>query len=1283
MRLAKLTVNGFKSFADRTEFAFNAPITGVVGPNGCGKSNIVDSIKWVLGERSAKSLRGKEMADVIFSGSAGRKPSGMASVILTFDNPKLTDAERALRATGAQLELEDEVADEVDEKSQLLPRHASGRWLPIDTETVDVERRLYRDGTSQYLINGSKARLKDIRDLFLDTGVGADAYSIIEQGKVDALLIANPKERRIFFEEAAGIARFKARRIESQRKLERAENNLVLTREQLETTERRLRIVRGQAVKARKFQELDLEYRSLRMAAAFDQHHDLTERLYGLTSQLQDLDGRRSETQQAVEHSELARQDAELRRHDLLEEQRSIERIRAGAAGRKTAAQQRRSMAERSIREAKEHREADEERRDRTACRIDDLRTELDDGRARIETLDADVSAREERLSETAERRQVLQSDLAGHRLTIAEKRAALADIDRQKTALQARLESDKRRLAGLGEQGDRLRSRADAFESEATDRRRQVAEAEEAVSRRRETIDRLERDIQHRVDSATSLSADQRKATEELNELEQRYARLDSRRATLQEMADAREGLDEAVKALLDLRDREREDIDPGLHALLGDVRAPLADLIDVDSEHAAAVEAALGPHLQAVVVDALASLADCTALDTLPGRVTFAAIDVGTTGRPTPTFDARGQQPLASLVRCSADMRPLIDRLLGNTYVVPHLDAAMMLRAGGMGGPEARFVTSDGAILEPRGIITAGRAGEATSGGLLQRASELTALESELGSLGQQRDEQRDALAHLDRRVVELNATLSTLRQELAVAQRELVSEESRRQRAQTDLNRIEQELPTIQDEIRQIDEHASSLRQEQSDLGRRAESLTRLHDEQAEFIARVESDIEDLTQQLEQATEEQTAAKVAVGQHIEQLNNARREVRRLELAIEEAESEVERLSGSIENRAESIGEYEGIIGSADTEVESANTELTEAESRLDELASELADAAERSGVLGQQVEAARERLRLVERDWNSLEVSKRELEVRRETLEERTLEEIGIDLTADLLEYACVVVDDAVLPVRADEAAPDIDRLRRDIQALGNVNLDAIEEETQLATRNEELIARVADIDEARVRLEGLIDRLNTVSRDAFKESFTQIQDHFAGRDGMFRRLFGGGRAEVRLIPDPETGEVDWLESGIEVIAKPPGKEPRTISQLSGGEKTMTAVALLMSIFQSKPSPFCILDEVDAALDDANVERFCHIIRQFLSHCHFIVITHNKRTMQMADQLFGVTMQERGVSRRVVVRFDEVNSDGSIREQKPPRRKAAEEEGAESNGTTRPSDQLRVSG
>ncbi|MEM9084035.1 MAG: AAA family ATPase, partial [Planctomycetota bacterium] len=371
MRLAKLTLTGFKSFADQTEFRFDTPVTGIVGPNGCGKSNVVDAIKWVLGERSAKSLRGKEMADVIFAGSAGRKPGGLASVVLTFENPLLSEDAYAKIEASRVTELElaapeedqaskEEPEDSVEEASDkpvaiVEPKPARQRprrALALDAEMVDVERRLYRDGTSQYLINGRKVRLRDIRELFMDTGVGAHAYSIIEQGKVDAMLLASTVERRVFFEEAAGVAKFKVRRIESIRKLERTQANLVRTREQLESTERRLRIVKGQAAKARKFKEFDEELSALRMALAFDQYHDLTERLTGLTSRLCELDEDRNDAMDAVANAEQGKQEAEAVRAELSAEHQRLEREKTAAEHRAEQAQQRQHMSERAMREA-------------------------------------------------------------------------------------------------------------------------------------------------------------------------------------------------------------------------------------------------------------------------------------------------------------------------------------------------------------------------------------------------------------------------------------------------------------------------------------------------------------------------------------------------------------------------------------------------------------------------------------------------------------------------------------------------------------------------------------------------------------------------------------------------------------------------------------------------------------------------------------------------------------------------------------------------------------------
>lgn len=1260
MRLAKLTLQGFKSFADKTEFRFDAPVTGIVGPNGCGKSNVVDALKWVLGERSAKSLRGKEMIDVIFSGSAGRKASGMASVVLTFENPTLApEVLTALRGETAALIADEDDPD--DGGDTVIDRSVSNRrWLPLDADTVDVERRLYRDGTSEYYINSRRARLRDIRDLFLDTGIGADAYSIIEQGKVDALVVANAKDRRVFFEEAAGIARFKARRVEAQRKLERSQTNLIRAREQLDSTERRLRIVKGQASKARRFRELDTDLNAWRMALAFEQYDELCDRLNGLTSQLQELDSKRQDATRTLSDLEDAKQEAELRRYELTEEERSLERGRDEAEHRSRAANSRREMTERFVEEARTQLEEDE-------GRLKDLEqaiAQLTDDAAEQERLAAELeqsaAQAETRLEEAAAMRESVQTLLADHRHKLSERRAAVLAIDRQRTHILAQLDSDKRRLSSLEEQRDKLERRLRALDAEEQDLNERLETANIEVRDRQSQIEAIEQKLQSTVASATSLSEDQRRRANELSTLEQEKARLDSRRATLQEMVDSRAGLGQAVRDLLEQRESAPHRIateDAGPSPLLSGIIGPLAELIEVSAEHAAAVEAALGSNLQAVVLETMSALADEEGLRALTGRVTFLPIH----GAPAPLTELMEQlvappdaTPLSRLVRCDDRLRPLIGRLLGRTYLVHDLPTAMHLAVGSLAGRAVRLVTADGAVLEPDGRITTGPlTGSSEGEGLLARRSELVELETRIAAINTRIEDDRSALEHLDHQAASLNDALSELRVSLAHQQRALVAEESKRQRIDSDLTRLRRERPPLAEDLEQTTERARTIDLELRMLAERAEALAVTHDEESHAAEQIEREIDAAQRQLDSANDKLTTSKVQAGQLAEQLGAARRELRRLGAAHEDAVRDRDRLAGQMAERRIRSDEALRTIQSLRADADSASIEAAESTTSLERLAGELEQAAADVERIAERLGAARDRARLIERDWNSLELTKRELEVRRENIEQRTMEDLSLDLAFEYADYRRIMTDGAVSRIDQNEAAQSIDLLREEIRKLGNVNLDAIEEEAMLATRNEELIQQVADIDRACAQLAELIERLNLVSEKRFKDAFEQIQSHFAGKDGMFRKLFGGGKAEIRLVPDAESGEIDWLESGIEVTARPPGKEPRSISQLSGGEKTLTAVALLMSIFQSKPSPFCVLDEVDAALDDANVERFCAIVRQFLDRCHFIVITHNKRTMQAADQLYGVTMQERGVSKRVSVRFDDVSHDGRIAE------------------------------
>ncbi len=1257
MRLAKLTLCGFKSFADSTEFTFDEPVIGIVGPNGCGKSNIVDAVRWVLGERSSRSLRGKEMIDVIFAGSAGRKPAGMASVRLTFENPLVSNPPPRSPRTPPIDERDDPATD--DEASEVefirsdLPADAPARELPIDADIVEVERRLYRDGTSQYLINSRRARLRDIRELFLDTGIGADAYSIIEQGKVDAMLLASPLERRTILEEAAGIARYRQRRVEARRKLERTTANLALTREQLASTERRLRLVKGQAAKARRFKDLDADCWAWRAALAFETYDDLRGRLEGLTSRLAELEQVRREGMDLVASLEGEKQEAEVSRHEAARARAKSDEARQEARHREHAAFERRAMLLRAVDDA--HREAAgaRERHASLAARLAALDAQIDAGAGELDRLREQLREAEAAVEAASTLRAAAAEEVASARGHLHEQRSALVGADRERAQIVASIEGDRRRIESIHEQIERLDARAASLTQEQAQAAGALAGVQAEADRRDALAKALADELRLAEDRARVLGEDRRGLSERLASLDHERVIVDGRRQVLAEMERARVGLGKGVRDVL-----ERAEQGTAFHGVI----APLADLIRTNREHAAAVEAALGADLRALVVSSFESLPSRDEIASLHERVTFLpAAGVGHTPELLPRADLPpGILSVRSLVQVPAlealpDASALIDRLLAATYLVPDAEAALML--GPVLGPHARFVTLEGTRIHADGRLEGGPAFEpgGEEAGVLARRGELDAMSRRAAELDDDLARERERLQTTDAQAAELSRQASALRASLALEERALITEQSRAAQLDRDLARFARELAESGRERAQHAQRSGTLEAQAAANQARVDRLDRLHAELAARVEALERDLDRHQRASDAAAEHVAAGRVEVGRLAEQAASASREQRRREIERDQATDEHRRADASIlEIDARADAHLAGIL-EAEQAAAKASADALALEARRESLI-QRDDALDRlCADLTARLHAARQQSQRIDRDWHSLEVARRELEVKRESHEERTQHDTGIDLPFELADYRAMMASGGVARLDPLAADSEIARLREEIRALGNVSLDSLEEEQQLEARNDELIRQVADIDDARAGLESLIERLDAVCRARFKDALDVIQQNFAGPTGMFRRLFGGGRAELRLMPlvreveSPDgtrtvvTGEIDLLESGIEVIAKPPGKEPRAISQLSGGEKTLTAVALLMAIFQSKPSCFCILDEVDAALDEANVERFCAVVRQFTDRSHFIVITHHKRTMHAADRLFGVTMQERGVSTRVSVKFD----------------------------------------
>jgi len=1207
MRLSKITISGFKSFADTTEFVFDAPIIGIVGPNGCGKSNVVDAIKWVLGERSAKSLRGEAMLDVIFAGSAVRKPLGAASVTLSFDNPLLPAHERTSTET---------------------------RFLSVDTDEVAVTRRLFRDGRSDYLINGNKVRLKDIRELFLDTGIGSNAYSIIEQGRVAAMLNANPTERRGILEEAAGIARFKTRRKEAERKIERTDINLVRVREQLANTERRLRIVRNQAEKARKFIDLDARLREIRTHVVLDQFHELHNQLMGLTSRLAELEKDRQCAAKELVDLEDAKRQREVDRYQLQTNHQSLLQESTEHESTIRHATQRCEMMDRSIQESRQQ--------------VNDERTRLAALKTREEVLAGEREGSTEQIAASAERLadidRLVDSVSSEHANTgqrVVELQDLLATIQdelEENGAIQSRChavaQSAKERLHSQNEQNARTKENKVQIEEELASLTTKRSDTAQRMSEAKNTVAEHVQVLQAHDNAAHALGEKAEQLTSDLDTMRHQRAASGSRLHLLEEMQHAREGLSDAVKYVLD-----HEEEFPQIRGMLGDA---------IDANHADAhlVEVALGQNIQLLLVDSTSSVPQVEqSLKNVTGRVGLLPMDV-----VTPEgfeSEATGLTPLLTLISVADHALPAAKKLLGKTAVASNLSTAIELQQT---RPDWRFVTKFGELVETDGRVYVGKTTSGDQNGWLTRRIEIGALTVEVSALDQQIDHRQSQLSDLLHENEQAKQQQRDSAQRVRSARNSHVEYEYQLQRFDDDIHRCNRQSHVLLEEIEELSQRITQSESQYNDARHEAAQITAQIEALSLSRTNERSNLHNAQQLSESTAEQLTAARVDLGQVGEKHEANRRELRHIDAAIEEASRQRTLLQDQIARRLGQLEQIEASKQESQDEIQRCTLASAQCKDKLDAYHEKVHEADEAVEQASITLNTTREQGHRLERDFHAIELSRREAEVKRENLEERTLEELELDVSDEYKHWNSQAEYGDRPASDRDSMELEGEQLKEEIKKLGNVNLDAIEEEKNLEERNVDLAQQVIDIDASIESLTALIHELEEVSKTRFEETFNQIREHFAGPQGMFRKLFGGGSADIMMLPD-EDGNVDLLEAGIEIKAKPPGKKPRVISQLSGGEKAMTAVALLLSIFKTKPSPFCVLDEVDAALDEANTHRFISSLNHFLDKSHFIVITHHKPTMFGCNKLYGVTMQERGVSKKVAVTVDEVSEQGGI--------------------------------
>ncbi|MDO8729773.1 MAG: chromosome segregation protein SMC [Candidatus Omnitrophota bacterium] len=1162
MRFKKLELLGFKSFAEQTELIFEPGVTAVVGPNGCGKSNVADAIKWVLGEQSPRELRGGRMEDLIFNGSDRREPIHFAEVSLTLDN--------------------------------------SEKKLPIDFAEVVISRRLFRNGESEYLLNRSAVRLKDIQEMLMGTGIGTSAYSLFEQGRIEQLISARPEDRRVVFEEAAGITKFKSQKREAMRRLEETEENLARVSDVIAEVKRQTQALDRQVRRAKAYREQMEELKKLEVGLARQEQGRLAalwqEKEASLQAFRQELSG--LEEQAAGQESSLAQA-----RGQGSEAEESFSRAREGLL-----AVTHRQEAGRNNLQVNRERIAEGQNRSESAREeIAGAEKQLGQLQEQIRQLRVLVGQEEEeRLSKEGQITR-WETQLAGCARMIDEAQAVIGQAREQLLDLTGSEVQVKNQLARVRQESARLEARAGRLQAENGKVSHEQQEAGSKVENLRDSLlqiravmEQLERERTICQESLASTDLSLEDSERETGSLGAELNRVGSRLEALKGLMDNHEGYSSGVKALL-------KAMDEGIVAREG-VNGVLAELIHVDRNDMAAVDAALGPWAEAVVVDSASAAQRCRQFleSSAAGRVLFLIRDQ--VPNPLPEPDPSSAVALLDRVGITPHLQPLLQLILSDDWWVllgptPPEEAMLVGRASRLQSLEISNAHLQGKLEEARG---------------------------RLASLEEQRREQAQALATLeevaDWKGQELHraeamfgsaqADSDKLRQEMEVLKTEETETSVDLREIHTELERWEKELAVKE---QQLESHQSAIRQGQETIA----AAGRQREEVSVALAGAKGELASLD---EVAASRRSSLQV-LEQSVESLE-ARAQERRAELAqLELRQAQLEEACVRIEQ-----------------ELAGLEMELSRVQAQADEAARRREEAQRAAQEQEQEFLQVRRRLDQLQSKLHAQEMEQAQLTFQKEQIGTRLLQiyQINLDeMPEELAEPDAAEPDPEQMRARAEE-------LSQKLQKMGPVNLASIEEERELQNRFEFLSAQQADLTKAKDDIHEALTKISRTTRAMFRETFEAIHKEF---QGTFKQLFGGGEARLVLMD-----EEDLLESGIEIIARPPGKPLQPISLLSGGEKALTAIALLFAIFKIKPSPFCLLDEIDAPLDEANVDRFTRALKEFLKDSQFIIITHNKKTMGMADVMYGVTMQEMGVSKIVSVKFKKDGTDPTQQQLQP---------------------------
>jgi chromosome segregation protein len=1194
LKIQRLELIGFKSFKDRTVITFDDGITGIVGPNGCGKSNIVDALVWVMGEQSAKHLRGASMEDVIFNGSENFSPLGMAEVSLTLAND------------GGPF---------------------PAKWAKHSE--IMITRRLHRSGESEYFINKEICRLKDIVDIFMDTGAGSKGFSIVEQGQIGKIITAKPEDRRTLIEEAAGITKFKVRKRESQRKLESTEQNLVRLNDIIGELRRQLDSLQRQAKRAERYKEIKTRTQELDLWISSKKYLEIKSELDALARGLEEkkLLSEEGQTQYSSAIAEL--QNLKL---DLLELERNVTQEQTRHFEIQTQVQKKESslqLLQLEIDTTKRNEELAGTLKSEVSARRDILQRDLDHSQAQLRTVEGELEKFNREAIEKGEisALAVLKSREFDEKLTQVRRELmstiqSLTTVEVKISAYQTSQEELARRLSDSEAVATELNSKKEEFE---TVRNKAFASLE---SYRQMQLN-IMNDVKNFEENQAFLKAEVAERRAQVEEFKDEHNKVVGRLHGLEALTANFEGLHDGVKKVMTWQKEKhvRLTVDGGVEETFQLV----ADVVEVPKDYEMAMEAALGDRLQSILTPRSESAINAVGLlkEERAGRSTFFNADLMDDARRqsfhVPEDDPRVKGYLKDLIKVPEQHQKTLAHILDGVVVVDTLQTALQLRPALKG---YSFVTLDGDVLSQDGSLTGGSS-EGVDSGLLKQKREIK-------ELNLRRDEASGKLALAVASLEKLEAQLARVTKDLEASQKQSFEQEVQIMDRKKDLERAEAEFKNVEEAIRRQERDVEGLKIQLNTIVTQLQSAQesakelRHSCEQAEVTSKnLEQELAATRIGLEKLSHDATEAQIKAARKAQEFSGLTEQTKRLEQNLTETVGQLSRMAEDSSKNSEVLEKHIQQLEETRSEFNKLLDQVKEAEKVLQE-------AREKYEGSAGQVRIIEEKAGGVQRGNNQLaqEIGEGQLKASQTELNQKYL--IDQILERYMLNLSEVAEQYANREENFELAQEELTDLRDKLKKIGEVNLTAIQEYEELSTRYDFLTKQQQDLISAMESLRKVIDRINRICNRRFRETYEAVNERFKK---VFPVLFGGGEAELTLVENAENPG----EPGIEIMARPPGKKLQSVTLLSGGEKALTAVSLIFAIFLFKPSPFCLLDEVDAPLDDANVYRFNDLVKEMAKRSQVILVTHNKHTMEINNTLYGVTMEDPGVSKMVAVQLN----------------------------------------